>query len=500
MNQILSWSQATELAAQLVMIDMSGPRVDEDTQALLARYPVRALCLFRRNLLNESATQTLCGELRERLGPMALLAIDQEGGPVSRATFVPVAPPAMALGALDSEVLARETGAAVARSLRHLGLNWNFAPLLDINNNPANPVISERSFGDTAERVTRLARAWMHGSLSEGLATCVKHFPGHGDTHTDSHHALPEVNKSMAELEALELQPFRALAPEAPAMMTAHIVYPQLDADLPATLSRLWLTGVLRERLAFQGVIITDALMMDAVKLRWGHAQAAVLALQAGADMVLAQGSLEEQLAALDAIRDALLDGRLPLAQARQSAQRLDALAQRYPLQARPYRPGERERDDAFLSETWARSLTVLRGAKPPEGPLRVIAQGSVAGTGVSEAGLSLEGVKSLFAAERDIVWHWVPDLQALQVEELPLDGRLNVLVSTPRKRLPKQAACWPVHLQLLLWNPFQALDCHAPALISWGYHPAALVAVREWLAGRGHTGGVPPVRALAEQ
>lgn len=495
----LGLEQATALAAQLVMIDMPGPQLDATTEAVLARYPVRALCLFRRNLEGEAATQALCVALRERLGAHALLAIDQEGGPVSRATFVPVAPPAMALGALGREDLARETGAAVARSLRHLGLNWNFAPLLDINNNPANPVISERSFGDTAEQVTRLARAWMEGSLREGVATCVKHFPGHGDTHMDSHHALPQVNKSMEELEALELRPFRALAHEAPAMMTAHIVYPQLDPDLPATLSRLWLTGMLREQLGFEGVVITDALMMDAVKLRWGHAQAAVLALQAGADMVLAQGSLDEQLASLDAIRDALLDGRIALDAAKRSSERLDALARRYPLSPRFYAAGERARDEAFLSGTWARSLTALRGARPPKGPLRVIAQGAVAGTGVSEAGLSLAGVQSLFVAGADIVWHWVPDLQTLQAEDVPVDGRCNVLVSTPRKRLPLQAAHWPVQLQLLLWNPFHALDCPAPALISWGYHPTALAALKDWLAGGVCAEGLAPVRALRE-
>jgi len=494
----MDMKEARQLAAQLVMIDLPGGEIGADTEALLADYPVRAVCLFRRNLDGELGTQRLCARLRERLGEAELLAIDQEGGPVSRATFVPVAPPAMALGALDEPDTAREVGAAVARSLRHLGLNWNFAPLVDINNNPANPVIAERSFGDRPDIVTRLARAWMQGSQAEGVACCLKHFPGHGDTHVDSHHDLPSVAKSLPALEAMELRPFRALAQEAPSLMTAHIVYPQLDAELPATLSPRLLTGLLRESIGYQGVVITDALMMEAVKARWGHARAAVMALRAGADMALAQGTLDEQRAALQAIADALHRGELDAEAARRSAARLDALAARYPLQARAYAPGQRDADASFLAATWARALTALRGAMPPQRPLRVIAQHAVLGSGVSEAGLDEAGVRSLFEAGADIDWLWVPSLQTLQPAEIPRDGRCNLLVATPRRRLPAQARDWPIDLQILLWNPFQALDCPAPALISWGYHPTALACVRDWLAGRGSAEGQMPVAALA--
>ena len=263
------------------------------------------------------------------------------------------------------------------------------------------------------------------------------------------------------------------------------------------TLSPRLLTGLLRDAIGYQGVVITDALMMEAVKVRWGHARAAVLALKAGADMALAQGSLDEQLAALRAVAEALVSGELDEAAARRSAARLDALAARFPLQPCAYADGQREADAAFLAATWARSLTALRGAVPPQGPLRVIAQGAVAGTGVSEAGLDEDGVRSLFAAGADIEWLWVPSLQSLQAASVPRDGRCNLLVSTPRRRLPAQARDWPIDLQLLLWNPFQALDCPAPALISWGYHPTALACLRDWLAGRKAATGVAPVAAL---
>jgi beta-N-acetylhexosaminidase len=214
--------------------------------------------------------------------------------------------------------------------------------------------------------------------------------------------------------------------------------------------------------------------------------------------MALAQGTLDEQRAALEAVAAALQDGRLSAAAAQASAARLDRLAERYPLQPRPYAPGEREADAALLATLWTRAFTALRGATPPQGPLRVIAQANVAGTGVSEAGLDEAGVRSLFPAGADIEWLWVPSLATLQPADIPQDGRCNVLVSTPRRRHPPQAAQWPLQLQLLLWNPFQALDCPAPALISWGYHPTALVGLRDWLAGRGQAQGRAPVQALA--
>ena len=186
-------NSSTIRSGHLVMVDMEGTSLDAATADFLRVHNIRAICLFRKNLGTEAEVRKLCADLRELMGPEALIGIDQEGGSVVRATFLPQPPAAMALGAADDEALAEAIGAAVARSLRGLGINWNFAPVLDINNNPANPVIAERSFGEEPQRVARLAGAWMRGSLAEGVACCVKHFPGHGDTHEDSHHALGSI-------------------------------------------------------------------------------------------------------------------------------------------------------------------------------------------------------------------------------------------------------------------------------------------------------------------
>ncbi|MEK8047569.1 beta-N-acetylhexosaminidase [Ideonella margarita] len=484
----------------LVMVDIEGTRLTPETAAFLREHHIRAVCLFRKNLGSEVEVRQLLGDLREVLGPRALIGIDQEGGSVVRATFLPQAPAAMALGAIEdteaAEHAAEQVGAAVARGLRSLGINWNFAPVLDVNNNPANPVIAERSFGADPHRVARLAGAWMRGSLSEGVACCVKHFPGHGDTHVDSHHALPSVDKSLAELEALELVPFRALAAQAPAVMTAHIVYPQLDAEHPATLSRRILGGILRESIGYRGVVISDALMMKAIHERYGHARAAVMTLQAGADMPLAQGSREEQAAAIRAIQDAIFEGDLLPEQVQASAARLDELARRYPAAPAAYDDAQRRTDDILMRATWRQGLCVLGAtdALPGGLPLRVVTQSRVDCDGVSEAGLAGADVRALFPEAADIEMQLVPDLLVFEPASLPDDGRALVIVSNHRRRYGANAGQWRPALHVAIWNPFQVLDIPAPSVITWGYADGALRALQGWLTGRGAATGVPPV------
>ncbi len=199
-------------AGELVMVNITGKALDREQADFLRRHRIRAVVLFRENLGNEAEIRALTADLRDVLGAKALIAIDQEGGAVVRALSLPQAPSAMALGAGGDTALTERVGAAVARGVRSLGFNWNFAPVLDVNNNSANPVIGERSFSADPMEVARLGGAWMRGALSERVACCVKHFPGHGDTHVDSHLELPVVDKPRDVLESLELLPFRIAA------------------------------------------------------------------------------------------------------------------------------------------------------------------------------------------------------------------------------------------------------------------------------------------------
>jgi beta-N-acetylhexosaminidase len=514
-----------KLAGQLVMVRLFGTELDEDTAAFLKDNRVRGACLFRQNMTDAAQLTRLTGALREAMGSEALIALDQEGGAVVRSTWVPAPPSAMALGAANDPELAREVGAAVARAVRSLGFNWNFAPVLDLNNNPHNPVIAERSFGADPETATRIALAWMAGSESEGVACCVKHFPGHGDTHVDSHRALPTVDKPLAELERFEFAPFRMAAQgdnPAPAMMTAHIVYPALDADYPATMSRPILTGILREQWHYEGVIITDGMDMHAIAQRYGVGQAAVRALVAGADMVMAIGSRETQEETIAAIAAAIASGELPTAEVEARLARLARLAATHPAGGAPRpaaaiapftepavmadtAPGADEapvyttdEDDRLLmARAWQRGLS-SRGAvrRPPPGSrVRLVARQDVVSDGVSEAGVPAASIAASLAQLYAVELVTFADPDTFDWSALPQDGRFTILASTSRRRYDARLrATWHPDLHLALWNPYQALDFDAPALMTYGFAAPALAAVNAWLAGEIEAGGQCPV------
>ena len=484
---------------RLVMVNIAGTSLDAAQAAFLREHRLRAVCLFRHNLGSEAEVRRLTSDLRDVMGEGALIGIDQEGGSVVRATFLPQPPAAMALGAAGDAALAEAVGEAVGRGVRSLGFNWDFAPVLDVNNNPANPVIAERSFSEDPHEVARLAGAWMRGALRAGVACCVKHFPGHGDTHVDSHLDLPVVDKPLAALRALEFAPFAALQAQAPAMMTAHIVYPQLDPEHPATLSRRILGELLRGEWGYDGVVITDSLVMKAIHERYGHDRAAVLALRAGADMVMALGTPAEQLAAIDAIGRAQAQGELVPDTLRRAQARLDALASRYPAACTDYDASQRMADDVLMRAAWAHGLTGVGAPKAPrrDQPLRVLTQASVPCDGVSEAGPSGAQVASLFRDFTNVEVVQVPDLRAFDPSALPRDGRATLLVSNHRERYGASASAWRPDLHVVLWNPFQALDVAASAVVTWGYADGALDALRAWLEGRGALPGHAPVRLV---
>ncbi|HYD79512.1 MAG TPA: beta-N-acetylhexosaminidase [Paucimonas sp.] len=490
---------ARRLAGQLMMVRFPGTELDAETADFLRENAIRAVCLFRQNMRDPAQLAKLTRDLRAAMGPNALIAIDQEGGAVVRATWLPQPPAAMALGAADDAQLARAVGAAVARGVKSLGFNWNFAPVLDLNNNPDNPVIAERSFGADPRRATELAMAWMEGSLAEGVACCVKHFPGHGDTHVDSHRDLPTVDKPRAALEALELAPFRAAARHAPAMMTAHIVYPALDGEYPATLSRTILTDLLREQWRYRGVVITDGMDMHAIAHRYGVGGAAVRALIAGTDMVMALGTRATQEETLAAVGAAIADGRLAAEELAVRLERLDRLAGDYPCAAGGYETDPRDR--ALMTSAWYRALTPYAGPRAPRrgARVRLVARADVVSDGVSEAGIPAQQVKAMLERLYDVDCVTFDDAEGFDWNALPADGRFVILASTSRMRYGARVrATWRPDLHLALWNPFQALDIAAPGLITYGSAEPALDAVAAWLAGEIDAGGHCPVAGFS--
>ncbi len=283
------------------------------------------ITLFAYNVRDEQQLAALTARLRgER---EILVAIDEEGGDVTRleAATGSSFPGNLALGVVDDPVLTEDVAAAIAGELARAGVNLNLAPVADANTNPLNPVIGVRSFGADPELVARHVAAFVAGTQRQGVAACVKHFPGHGDTAVDSHLDLPTVE---GDLE-LALVPFRAaIAAGVQAVMTAHLLVPALD-DVPATLSRRILTGLLREELGFGGLVITDALEMRAISAGIGVEEGAVRAIEAGADALCIGHDLHEETVAavVRALAGAVAAGRLPLERLEEAAGRVAATA-----------------------------------------------------------------------------------------------------------------------------------------------------------------------------
>ncbi|MFV2100709.1 glycoside hydrolase family 3 protein [Micromonospora sp. LOL_024] len=291
-----------------------------------------AVVLFGRNVVDPEQVCALTAALRAER-PDVIVAIDEEAGDVTRIESGrgSTRPGNLALGAVDDPALTEEVARDLAVELAAVGITLNYAPDVDVNSNPDNPVIGVRAFGAEPSLVARHTTAWVRGLQAGGVAACAKHFPGHGDTRVDSHHDLPRITADRARLHAVELAPFRAaVAAGVQAVMTGHLLVPALDPELPATLSGRILGGLLREEMGFDGVVVTDAVEMRAVAGRYGLAGAAVRALTAGADAICVGGEhADEEIARhlRDALVDAVVTGELPEERLAEAAKRVGQLA-----------------------------------------------------------------------------------------------------------------------------------------------------------------------------
>ncbi|SDN53511.1 beta-N-acetylhexosaminidase [Paenibacillus sp. yr247] len=286
---------------------------------LIEKYGLGGVIYFRRNVKDAHQLAHLSAELQAmslRSGGQPLfIAVDQEGGMVSRiekgATLLPGN---MALGAAFAPAGVYASSKVMGKELRQMGVNMNFAPCLDINNNRLNPVIGVRSYGETAAIVSDMGTHAVKGLQDMGVIATVKHFPGHGDTSEDSHHDLPVVPHSMERLMELELAPFvKAIEGGVDAIMTAHVVFAALEENgVPSTLSYRILTELLREKLGFKGLIVTDCLEMKAISEGIGVAEGAIRAIEAGSDIILVSHLLDRQVSAIEAVIAAVESGRIP--------------------------------------------------------------------------------------------------------------------------------------------------------------------------------------------
>jgi beta-N-acetylhexosaminidase len=341
------------VCGQLIVGGYLGDRPTDRILRALSAGHLGGAILFKRNLPSIQAAWESCRALREAAvqGSVPWLCLDEEGGRVRRlpAPFVRL-PAMLELAAAGDEAVVERAAALAGRQLAAIGFNLNLAPVLDVNTNPANPVIGDRAFGAEPAEASRMAMAWLRGLRSAGLCACGKHFPGHGDTSVDSHIGLPRVDWGLDRLDAVELVPFKAaIAAKIDCIMSAHVVCTAIDAARPATLSPAIATGILRERLGYQGVLLSDDLEMKAIAGQSGIAEAAVRAVAAGCDAVLICSLEDEQDRAHEALVREAERSETFRARCEQAVERsLTAKAQ---IRAIP-------------ASSWLEALDVLQGAE----------------------------------------------------------------------------------------------------------------------------------------
>jgi beta-N-acetylhexosaminidase len=279
-----------EKVGQMFIVGLQGDALAREEMAIIERYPFGGFILFSHNCCEPAQMLCLCRALWQTGDTHPpFIAIDQEGGRVHRLPkpFTHF-PPAAQLGQINDLNLAYRAARATAEELALAGINLDFAPVLDVNSNPKNPVIGDRSFAADPQQVSALGERWIQGLRDGGIIPCGKHFPGHGDTDKDSHFALPVVHRLLEELEKVELPPFvGACRNQIESLMTAHVLYRALDPQLPATLSRKIIMGLLREKLDFDGVVFSDDMEMRAISDNYSLEKAVALCIRGGIDVML---------------------------------------------------------------------------------------------------------------------------------------------------------------------------------------------------------------------
>ena len=327
---------------QIAIAGFAGHSIPSDLRALAREFDLGGIILFARNVDAPEQVAEVSREAQSLAQELPLwVSVDQEGGRVARlkGPFT-TWPPMATLGRSGDEKLAARFARALAAELKAVGISLDYTPVLDIHTNPDNPVIGDRALAESPEAVARLGRAIITALQDEGIAACGKHFPGHGDTSTDSHHGLPIIEHPPDRLDAIELVPFRAAIDAGVAsIMTAHILIPALDQERPATLSPAIVEGLLKQELRYGGLVLSDDLEMRAISGKYGVPEATVAAVAAGCDAVLMCGtSPQAQVAALEGLIRAAENGSLPVRRLEDALARHRRVKERF-LAPAPERP-----------------------------------------------------------------------------------------------------------------------------------------------------------------
>ena len=332
-----------QMLGQKLIFGFHGTELSEEFKALIREYKIGNVILFLRNVRSAGQLRTLCRQIQEFIlevtGYPAFIVIDQEGGLVSRLPADGVnVPSAMAICATDDPDNSRVAAEITIRQLRGLGVNFNMAPVLDVNTNPANPVIGVRSFGDDAQKAAQFGEAAVRAYAGTGIYCCGKHFPGHGDTSVDSHLGLPRVDKTLEELEAAELIPFRrCIEAGIPAIMSSHILFPKIEPEnIPCTMSRRLITDLLKKKLGFRGLVFSDCLEMDAIQDYYGTARGTVEAIKAGVDLAELSSTLSLMRDTAKEVNEAADRGEFDMEELRESVEKILSYKKAMAVQPQP--------------------------------------------------------------------------------------------------------------------------------------------------------------------
>ncbi|MHC8517415.1 beta-N-acetylhexosaminidase [Sporosarcina sp. ITBMC105] len=326
-----------EKIGQLIIVGMKGKTYDDELDHLIRHYRVGGIIVLGKNVSTPTGIVQLLNEAKVANKDYSIplfLSVDEEGGRVSRLPAgMKKLPAAASIGQKEDEALAYKSGVYLAELLHAFGYNINFAPVLDVNSNPKNPVIGDRSYSSNPQIVTQHALSVRKGMVDNGVISIVKHFPGHGDTHIDSHKSLPVIDKNIDELIATELVPFQqAIAQEVDGIMIAHILFPALDATNPSSLSKNVITDFLREELGYDGVVITDDLTMGAITNAYTVPEAGLQAFIAGSDLLLIAGDYANQVKTIETLKDAVFTRTISEERIDESVRRILELKHRYNL------------------------------------------------------------------------------------------------------------------------------------------------------------------------
>lgn len=325
-----------EKVGQMIFAGIKGTDITNETKKIISTHQVGGIILFKDNLKNANQSVSLLNAIKQENTNNKVplfLGVDEEGGRISRLPELMKLPTNEELGKRNDISLSYNIGKLLGKELSAFGFNLDFAPVLDINSNPDNPIIGDRSFGTDAELVSELGLQMMKGIQSEQVISVIKHFPGHGDTAVDSHKELPIIQKSLEELQALELIPFKhAVEQGAEVVMVGHILLPKIDSTYPASISERIITDVLREQLGYEGIIITDDMTMKAILNNLEIGESAVSAVKAGNDIVLVAHNYANVKKAIDSIIKAIEDGEIPEQRIDESVKRILSIKKKYNL------------------------------------------------------------------------------------------------------------------------------------------------------------------------